>query len=288
MNRPLIATTACSTGAAAAAACCFRPSRSGSGGTSGTTVRSRRAARSSGGRSTSASPTSTSRTTTARRTARRRRTSAGCCGTTWRRSATSSSSRRRPATTCGPARTASGAPASTSCASLDQSLARMGLDYVDIFYSHRFDPETPLEETMGALDAAVRQGKALYVGISSYSAERTARGRRDPARAGHTAADPPAVVLDAEPLDRAGSARHAGRARGRLHRLLPAGPGPADRPLPRRHPRGLEGEPSDVALARPPDRGDAREDPGAPRDRGRRGVRRWRRWPWRGRSATRA
>ena len=58
-------------------------------------------------------------------------------------------------------------------ASLDQSLARMGLEYVDIFYSHRFDPETPLEETMGALDSAVRQGKALYVGISSYSAEKT-------------------------------------------------------------------------------------------------------------------
>jgi L-glyceraldehyde 3-phosphate reductase len=58
-------------------------------------------------------------------------------------------------------------------ASLDQSLARMGLDYVDIFYSHRVDPETPLEETMGALDAAVRAGKALYVGISSYSAEKT-------------------------------------------------------------------------------------------------------------------
>ena len=58
-------------------------------------------------------------------------------------------------------------------ASLDQSLARMGLDYVDIFYSHRFDPDTPLEETMGALDTAVRQGKALYVGISSYSAKRT-------------------------------------------------------------------------------------------------------------------
>jgi L-glyceraldehyde 3-phosphate reductase len=57
--------------------------------------------------------------------------------------------------------------------SLDESLLRMGLDYVDIFYSHRFDPETPLEETMGALDAAVRQGKALYVGISSYSADRT-------------------------------------------------------------------------------------------------------------------
>ncbi|MEA2635809.1 MAG: L-glyceraldehyde 3-phosphate reductase [Chloroflexota bacterium] len=58
-------------------------------------------------------------------------------------------------------------------ASLDQSLQRMGLDYVDIFYSHRFDPQTPLEETMGALDTAVSQGKALYVGISSYSANRT-------------------------------------------------------------------------------------------------------------------
>ncbi len=58
-------------------------------------------------------------------------------------------------------------------ASLDQSLRRLGLDYVDIFYSHRFDPDTPLEETMGALDTAVRQGKALYVGISSYSAAKT-------------------------------------------------------------------------------------------------------------------
>jgi L-glyceraldehyde 3-phosphate reductase len=58
-------------------------------------------------------------------------------------------------------------------ASLDQSLARLGLDYVDIFYSHRFDPNTPLEETMAALDTAVRQGKALYAGISSYSAART-------------------------------------------------------------------------------------------------------------------
>jgi L-glyceraldehyde 3-phosphate reductase len=58
-------------------------------------------------------------------------------------------------------------------ASLDQSLERLGLDYVDIFYSHRFDPETPLEETMGALDTAVRQGKAVYVGISSYSAAKT-------------------------------------------------------------------------------------------------------------------
>jgi L-glyceraldehyde 3-phosphate reductase len=58
-------------------------------------------------------------------------------------------------------------------ASLDQSLQRMGLEYVDVFYSHRFDPETPLDETMGALDTAVRHGKALYAGISSYSAAKT-------------------------------------------------------------------------------------------------------------------
>ena len=63
-------------------------------------------------------------------------------------------------------------------ASLDQSLRRMGLEYVDIFYSHRFDPETPLEETMSALDTAVRQGKALYAGISSYSPERTVDAAR--------------------------------------------------------------------------------------------------------------
>ncbi|SFE46817.1 L-glyceraldehyde 3-phosphate reductase [Streptomyces mirabilis] len=62
--------------------------------------------------------------------------------------------------------------------SLDQSLARMGLDYVDIFYSHRPDPETPLEETMGALHSAVEQGKALYVGISNYSAEQTREAAR--------------------------------------------------------------------------------------------------------------
>jgi L-glyceraldehyde 3-phosphate reductase len=63
-------------------------------------------------------------------------------------------------------------------ASLDQSLQRMGLDYVDIFYSHRFDPETPLDETLGALDSAVRQGKALYVGISSYSGAHTEEAAR--------------------------------------------------------------------------------------------------------------
>jgi L-glyceraldehyde 3-phosphate reductase len=62
--------------------------------------------------------------------------------------------------------------------SLDQSLKRMGLDYVDIYYSHRFDPDTPLEETMGALDLIVRQGKALYAGISSYNPEQTAEAAR--------------------------------------------------------------------------------------------------------------
>lgn len=59
--------------------------------------------------------------------------------------------------------------------SLDQSLRRLGLDYVDVFYSHRFDPDTPLEETMGALDAVVRAGKALYVGISNYDSAQTER-----------------------------------------------------------------------------------------------------------------
>ncbi len=95
-------------------------------------------------------------------------------------------------------------------ASLDQSLRRMGVDYVDIFYSHRFDPTTPLEETMGALDTAVRQGKALYAGISLLRPRPHPRGRAHPDRAGHAAADPPAVVLDAQPLDRGGAARRAG------------------------------------------------------------------------------
>ena len=62
--------------------------------------------------------------------------------------------------------------------SLDQSLQRMGIDYVDVFYSHRFDPDTPLEETMGALHTAVQSGRALYAGISSYSAERTSQAAR--------------------------------------------------------------------------------------------------------------
>ena len=80
-------------------------------------------------------------------------------------------------------------------ASLDQSLKRMGLDYVDIFYSHRFDPETPLEETMGALDTAVRQGKALYVGISSYNSRRTKEASAILKRLGHAVPHPPAELF---------------------------------------------------------------------------------------------
>ena len=86
--------------------------------------------------------------------------------------------------------------------SLDQSLKRMGLEYVDIFYSHRPDPETPLEETMMALDQVVRQGKALYVGISNYPAEQHRGGRGDPAAPRHALPHPPAPLLDVRPLDR--------------------------------------------------------------------------------------
>ena len=87
-------------------------------------------------------------------------------------------------------------------ASLDQSLKRMGLDYVDIFYSHRLDATTPLEETMGALDTAVRQGKALYVGISSYDAEHTRRGGAILRDLGTPLLIHQPSLLDAEPLDR--------------------------------------------------------------------------------------
>ena len=152
-------------------------------------------------------------------------------------------------------------------ASLDQSLRRIGLDYVDIFYSHRFDPETPLEETMGALDAAVRQGKALYAGISSYSAERT----REAAAILDSLGTP---LLIHQPsysmLNRwieGGAARRARGTRRRLHRLLPARAGDAHRPLPGRHPRGLAGDAAQVALARTAHRGGPGEDPGAERGR---------------------
>ena len=171
-------------------------------------------------------------------------------------------------------------------ASLDQSLQRMGLDYVDIFYSHRADPDTPLEETMGALHTAVTSGRALYAGISSYSPERTRAGRRDPGRAGHPAADPPAVLLDAEPLDRGRPARRARRPGRGLHRVLPAGPGDAHRPLPERRPGGIAGQPQGVVVHRPADRPGAGTDPGAERRSPPAVGRRSPSWRWPGRCAT--
>jgi hypothetical protein len=164
-------------------------------------------------------------------------------------------------------------------ASLDQSLGRLGLDYVDIFYSHRFDPETPLEETMGALATAVAQGKALYAGISSYSAEKT---REAEAILGdwRSAPHPPTVVFAPQPLDRGRSAGHARRAGRRLHLLLAARPGGAHRSVPRRHTRRLPREPVRLDLAGSAQRGDdgqgafaepdrpgARSDAGAARAR---------------------
>ena len=167
-------------------------------------------------------------------------------------------------------------------ASLDQSLRRMGLDYVDIFYSHRFDPDTPLEETMGALDRAVRSGKALYAGISSYSAEQTAEAAAILRAARHALPDPPAVLFDDQPLGRGRPPGHA-RPRGhRLHRLLAAGAGHADRQVPRRHPRRLPGRAGWRAAGRlseprEPEPGSAPSTPSPAA-----AARPWPRWPWPG------
>ena len=125
----------------------------------------------------------------------------------------------------------------------------MGLDYVDIFYSHRFDPETPLEETMGALDTAVQQGKALYAGISSYSAEKT----REAAAILRDLGTPLLIHqpsysmlnrwIEPELLDALGE-----RGR-RLHRVLAARAGDAHRQVPGRHPGGLAREPRHDSLS---------------------------------------
>ena len=139
--------------------------------------------------------------------------------------------------------------------SLDASLKRMGVDYVDIFYSHRFDPDTPLEETMGALASAVQQGKALYAGVSSYNAEQTAEAARHPARDGRARAHPPALVLDDQPLDRGRRAAGHPRSRGHgLHLLRAARPGPAHGQVPGRHPRGLARHAGQVPGPGPADR----------------------------------
>ena len=145
-------------------------------------------------------------------------------------------------------------------ASLDQSLGRMGLEYVDIFYSHRFDPETPLEETMGALDTAVQLGKALYVGVSSYSPEKTREAYEILASLGT-----PLLIhqpsysllnrwIEPELLDMLGELGvgcigFSPLAQGML----------TDKYL-RRHPGGLACHAGLVALARSADRRSARED----------------------------
>ena len=131
-------------------------------------------------------------------------------------------------------------------ASLDQSLRRMRLDYVDIFYSHRPDPQTPLEETMQTLVDIVRQGKALYVGISKYPPEMAAR-----AYAYLKEAHVPCLVYQGRynMLERGGGRR--------LRGLLAAGARPADRPLSQRHPGGFPDAPQQV-----PQR--ERADAGAP------------------------
>ena len=103
-----------------------------------------------------------------------RRTSDGFSARTFRTTVTNLSSPPRPVGTCGRAPTGTSGSRKYLLASLDQSLRRLGVDYVDIFYHHHFDPQTPLEESLGALHTAVISGKALYVGISSYSDKRTA------------------------------------------------------------------------------------------------------------------
>ncbi len=153
-------------------------------------------------------------------------------------------------------------------ASLDQSLARMGLDYVDIFYSHRFDPETPVEETMMALDHAVRQGKALYAGISSYSAAKT----REAATIARDLGTPLLIHQPSYSLlnrwieeDLLDELEEQGMGCIVFSR---ARPGPAHRPLPRRHPRRLARGPAGLDdPGRPPRRPDPAPRPPAQRDR---------------------
>ena len=226
------ATTRCPIAAAAAAASSCPRSASGSGTASATTRRCTTSARSSAARSISASPTSTSPTTTARPPARPRATSAASCAEDLRPYRDELIISSKAGYDMWPGPYGEWGSRKYLIASLDPSLQRMGLDYVDIFYSHRFDPDTPLEETIGALDRAVRQGKALYAGISSYSAERT-KEAVEIAKALGT----PLLIhqpcysllnrwIEPEVLDTCGE-------RARHHRLLAARAGHADRPLPR-------------------------------------------------------
>ena len=164
----------------------------------------------------------------------------------------------------------------------------MGLDYVDIFYSHRFDPDTPLEETMGALDAAVRQGKALYVGISSYSGERTReaaailRGLGTPLLIHQPSYSMLNRWIEADLLDALAEERIG------CDRVLAPRAGPAHRPLPRRHPAGLSCGARGIVQHGPSDRCEHRQRPGLNEDRPATRPDSLLRWPLPGPSAIRA
>ena len=245
--------------------------------------------RSCAGPSTSASPTSTWPTTTGRPTAPPRRNFGRHFARRLRsRTATSSCSRPRRATTCGRGRTASGGRGSTCSPRSTSRLARMGVDYVDIFYSHRLDPETPLEETMGALHTAVPAGQGA-VRRHLVVLARAHRSRR------------PAILRDlGTPLlihQPSYSLLNRWVEGGLLDALEDVGAGCitfsplaqgmlTDRYLDGRT-GGLTGGAGQVALARPADRPEPHAHPRARRPGRRRAASRWPSWRSRGRCATR-
>ena len=143
--------------------------------------------------------------------------------------------------TCGLVPTANGVHGKYLIASIDQSLVRMGLDYVDIFYSHRPDPETPLEETMGALDRIVRSGKALYVGLSNYSPEQTRQSSQIlPALGNPCLLHQPRYNMFDRRVE-GGLLETLKEERHRLRRLLTTGPRPFNGTLSRRVSRTIRG-----------------------------------------------
>ena len=260
-----------------------RPSRSACGTISARTRRTRPSAPSAARPSTSASPISTWPTITARRPARRRT----AFGEILRTDFAGFRDELMISTKAGygmwPGPYGEWGSRKYMLASLDQSLKRMGLDYVDIFYSHRYDPDTPLEETMGALDQrrALRQGALCRHLLLQFAAH--PRGCRHPALARHALHHPPAQLFDDQPLGRGGrAAGHAGRARHRLDRLLAAGAGHADGKYLGGHSGGQPRRAGQVAASRPSST--RRRSPTSARStRSPEGAaRRWRRWRWPG------
>ena len=239
--------------------------------------------------STSGSPTSTWPTTTARRRVRPRRH----CGRVLRTDLAGHRDELVLSTKAGygmwPGPYGDWGSRKYLVASLDQSLRRMGVDYVDIFYHHRPDPKTPLEETMGALDYIVRSGRR-----STSASRATSRSRtREAVRILRALGTPclihqPSYSMFNRWIE--GGLLEVLAAGGcRLHLLLAARAGPADRPLPGRHPAGLARR----QAARLPEaegrrRGGAREGAAPQRPGARRAGRRWRRWPSPGCCVTRA